>query len=300
MKRGFAIVLAAALAAPALIAQSGQSRLAPAPAERLDTALVSLVEAERAFARLSRKVGQLPAFLAYFADDVVTFQPLPVTGKDGLREKALAASYPSPRHLDWEPWFADVAASGDLGYTTGPTLVSDAATGKILGAGWYFSIWKRDANGWRVAADTGVEAPGVGPIRPQPLTAGVSSRNFAKAGSRIDDVLALERETAERVSTTGTAGYDRCLGPAARLYRDGVGPVVGDAIPSFLASRPAPAGWRPLGGAVAASGDLAYTYGLYDVPAGQAGTAARASFLHVWKPAPTGWSLAAEVVTGGR
>ena len=46
------------------------------------TALDSLVESERAFARLSGRLGQVPAFLAYFGDDVVTFQPLPVTGKE--------------------------------------------------------------------------------------------------------------------------------------------------------------------------------------------------------------------------
>lgn len=269
-------------------------------AGRGPSAIESLAAAERAFASLAGKIGQLPAFLAYFADDVVTFQPLPASGKQSLRERALAASYPSPYHLDWEPWFADIAGSEDLGYTTGPTLFTDAATGKTLSAGWYFSVWKKDVNGWRVAADIGVEAPPVPALRPVDLRVGVASAQWARPGASGEELLAVERQMADMASSAGlAAACARYAGPSTRVYRNGSAPAVGgEAIAAALAGKPTPRGWRTTHAEVARSGDLAYSYGVYEAAEGPG--AAKSAFLHVWKPGPTGWTLAAEVVTAGR
>src|SRR5512144_399135 len=77
----------------------------------------SLVQAERAFSTLSGKIGHVPAFLAYFADDGMTFQPAPAAGKERLRAAAARIAGPPPVRVDWEPWFADISEAGDLGYT---------------------------------------------------------------------------------------------------------------------------------------------------------------------------------------
>src|SRR5512143_3187401 len=95
------------------------------PAVRAERPVDAVVEAERAFSALSARIGHVPAFLAYFADDVVTFGPAPVRGKAHLRAAAAKMSVPPAVRLDWEPWFADVAAAGDLGYTTGPSIFTE-------------------------------------------------------------------------------------------------------------------------------------------------------------------------------
>lgn len=292
--RGATAAIVALLAVLTGLPVTGQEKAREGRVAVLD----ALVEAERAFARLSGRIGQVPAFLAYFADDVVTFRPAPATGKEALRALAGSAAVPPARHLDWEPWFADVADAADLGYTTGPTMVTEVATGKTLRTGWYFSVWKHDANGWRVAADIGIEAPPAGALRPRPVTAGVAATSFARPGRAREELLGVEREMAERAGSAGLAdAYGRYLGASARIYRDGNSPMVGAAaIAAFLAASPAPGGWRVLDAGVSASGDLAFTYGLYGVAPAQDASAAKGSFLHVWKPGPSGWTLAAEVV----
>src|SRR5262245_52482272 len=89
-----------------LLASSGSS---------LSPDVASLIDAERAFARASAEKGTRAAFLVYLADDAVLFRPEPVKGKSWYRAQAASTS-----SLVWEPEFADVSASNDLGYTAGP------------------------------------------------------------------------------------------------------------------------------------------------------------------------------------
>jgi len=84
----------------------------------LKDALDSLVQAERGFARLSVEKGMRDAFLANLNDQSILFRPQAVPGKAWMEK-----SPPIAAQLSWEPAFADIAKSGDLGYTTGPWQV---------------------------------------------------------------------------------------------------------------------------------------------------------------------------------
>src|SRR5262245_66424460 len=84
-------------------------------AANLTSELNSLVETERAFARLSIAKGTRDAFLANLSDASILFRPQAVLGK-AWTEKSPA----STSQLSWEPAFADLATTADLGYTTGP------------------------------------------------------------------------------------------------------------------------------------------------------------------------------------
>lgn len=60
--------------------------------------------------------------------------------------------------LLWEPQRAEVAESGELGYTWGLyTLVYSGDDGEdVTEIGKYLNIWKKQADGmWRVAIDMG-------------------------------------------------------------------------------------------------------------------------------------------------
>lgn len=48
----------------------------------------------------------------------------------------------------WRPSFADVALSGDLGYTYGAYQLESPAQ-----SGWYVHVWRREAQGWRLAIE---------------------------------------------------------------------------------------------------------------------------------------------------
>src|SRR5262245_34819494 len=69
----------------------------------LKTELNTLVETERAFARLSVTKGTREAFLANLNDDSVLFRPQAVPGKSWMEKNP-----PAPSQLSWEPAFADV------------------------------------------------------------------------------------------------------------------------------------------------------------------------------------------------
>ncbi len=289
------------LAAVAAFAAALGLVLVAGPEARQERAALvdSLVQAERAFSTLSGKIGHVPAFLAYFADDVMTFQPAPAAGKERLRAAAARMAGPPPVRVDWEPWFADIADAGDLGYTTGPSIFTEVATGKVVRTGWYFSVWKKDAYGWRVAADIGTEAPPAGPLRPRTVDVGVSGAAFASPSHTRDRLLALERDLAAAVTESGLAkAYATYTGPSSRVHRDGTAPVVGEAaIAAFLAGQPKPIGWRALDAVVSSSRDIAYTLGECDLPPAPGAAAVKAGYLRVWKSGPRGWWLAADVVT---
>src|ERR671939_846865 len=108
MKRSLIALLLALIVLPAGRAQENS----------LPPALASLVEAERAFARLSVAQGVRAAFMTYFAEDGINFQPHPTNTKEAYRQRP-APAQPPPVTLDWYPVYADVARAGDLGYTTG-------------------------------------------------------------------------------------------------------------------------------------------------------------------------------------
>ena len=99
----------------------------------------SLVEAERAFAAASLAKGTRAAFLEYLAEDSILFRPGLVAGKKWIEEHLA-----QPTLLTWEPVFADVAQSGDLGYTTGPWEIRPRSPqDKPTAYGQYVSMWKR-------------------------------------------------------------------------------------------------------------------------------------------------------------
>ena len=116
---------------------------------------------EAAFDKATLERG-LDGFMSFFADDGVILMPNvgPVKGREAIR-KTKESSFAKPGFtLRWKPEYADIAASGDLGYTYGPyTLTFTGADGKqVKRTGRYFTIWKKQKDGsWKVMLDNGVQ-----------------------------------------------------------------------------------------------------------------------------------------------
>jgi ketosteroid isomerase-like protein len=98
-------------------------------------------------------------YMAYYADDAVE---LPngadaLQGKDAIA-KTMGFLDQKDNHLEWTPVYADMAASGDLGYTYGTyVFTTKDKTGKTVEEhGKYTSIWKKQKDGkWKVVLDMG-------------------------------------------------------------------------------------------------------------------------------------------------
>src|SRR5262245_7009284 len=121
--------------------------------EPLPPDLAAMAQTERDFAKTATVKGWRDAFLDFFADDAIAFPPEPASAKDRLRKQP---SRPfSEIELEWEPRTGDVAASGELGWLTGPsTSINHTTQEQKPGHGCYLSVWRKQADGtWRVFID---------------------------------------------------------------------------------------------------------------------------------------------------
>lgn len=111
-----------------------------------------MVNAEKAFAADASARNTRDAFLAALADDGLMFNPGPVNGK--RHWEALTAN---KNRLEWAPEVAEIAASGDLGFSSGPWRFTAAGAEKPSAFGHFFTIWQKQADGkWKVLADYGI------------------------------------------------------------------------------------------------------------------------------------------------
>jgi len=84
----------------------------------------------------------------------------PVEGRKSINQ--LFADTPENASLLWEPDFADIASSGDLGYTIGHWTYSAPDSSGVMQSskGNYITIWKKQSdNSWKYVFDTGSNAP---------------------------------------------------------------------------------------------------------------------------------------------
>src|SRR6185369_13866985 len=83
------------------------------------SALNDMVKTEQAFSAMAQDKSIREAFMTYIADDGLLFRPGAVNGKSWMLEHPVPQSDKRPV-LVWQPAFAGMAASGDMGFTTGP------------------------------------------------------------------------------------------------------------------------------------------------------------------------------------
>lgn len=117
-----------------------------------------LMEADRAFAADVAR-GGTEAWVSWFAEDGAQIQTGQgeIRGRDAIRQ--LMAGLDDPNFsLSWEPRRADIAESGDLGWTTGDYVSRGVgADGKPRQTrGRYVTIWRMQPDGsWKVVMDLG-------------------------------------------------------------------------------------------------------------------------------------------------
>lgn len=116
-----------------------------------------IVQADKDMNILASKEGFYKALIAYADDSVVKPQEgqLPVIGKSSLEK--FWGDKPDTKEISWEPYKAEAARSGDLGYTLGNwKLVSKDTTMY----GNYYTIWKKQPDGkWKFTVDGGNNTP---------------------------------------------------------------------------------------------------------------------------------------------
>ncbi len=119
----------------------------------------ALMQADRDFSSVSESLGTYVAFERFMADSatVLRNRSHPITGHDEIMK--LFSPSDSSR-LTWEPLFARVARTGDIGYTIGRYDYSavDSVGDEIQAGGYYITVWERQADGsWKYVFDAGTQ-----------------------------------------------------------------------------------------------------------------------------------------------
>jgi ketosteroid isomerase-like protein len=122
----------------------------------------TLRQLEAEFMKAAAEKGAA-GYMSYYADDAAE---LPngenmIQGKENIA-KTMGFLDDKNNHLTWTPVHADMAASGDLGFTYG--TYEFRAQGKdgepVVRYGKYTSIWKKQKDGsWKVVMDMGNSSP---------------------------------------------------------------------------------------------------------------------------------------------
>jgi ketosteroid isomerase-like protein len=131
-----------------------------AQAGDLERGKAVLMKADREFAADTARRG-VDGFADWMAErDILKFQArgAPLTTREQVRADMRKAFEGRPFTLRWDPVTADIAASGELGYTFGRwTSEGKGPDGKLREIrGYYFTVWKRQSDGsWKVVVDFG-------------------------------------------------------------------------------------------------------------------------------------------------
>jgi ketosteroid isomerase-like protein len=255
--------------------------LAAPGAARAD-AFADMVAAERAFAAdaLARNVRD--AFLAAAADDAVVFSAGPHNAK------AFWTARPADKtRLEWAPEAGEVAASGDLGYTYGPWILTPEGAEKPAAFGHFFTVWQKQADGtWHWLADKGIFHDAL----PLPATAvrrgQVGFKPAAPSTLQSTDLLA-ELRLADQLPAGQVTPV--VIAPDFLRFRPSSPPGPATESPAFPH---VPATSFEAHAVISAAGDLAATWG---------GSPGGASWVRVWRragvgdPPGLGWRMVADV-----
>jgi len=120
-----------------------------------------LLDTDIDFSRVSVEKGAAEAFFEFLAPDAISLPvgEFPIRGRDAIKIHLAAGPQGT---LAWTPVEAEVARSGDLGYTWGNyEFRSEGTDGKRqITYGKYISIWKKQTDGaWKVVLDGGNPSP---------------------------------------------------------------------------------------------------------------------------------------------
>jgi len=264
-------------------------------------ALATLVETEKEFSKTSVVKGTREAFLAYLGEDSIIFRPGPVAGRKWMEEHPAR-----PGILTWEPVFADMAKSDDLGYTTGPwEFRKQSLMEQPVAYGHYITLWRKPRFGsWKVVLDVGIQHPA--PLSkdwaltwPEEQFSGGKTLRKTDVRSEEAYLLKLDQEFSKQIAKKGIErSYSEFLAEDPRLYRMEMFPMIGkSAVTNFLKEEKGVWQFLPDKAIVSGGCDLGYTYGSYKMVNTPGGSQEPGYYVRIWQKDKKGqWKLAVDVL----
>jgi ketosteroid isomerase-like protein len=266
------------------------------------TPLQEMVKTEQAFSKMAEEKNIRDAFMAFIADDGLLFRPGAVNGKKWMLEHPVPPSDKKPL-LAWQPSYAGMAASGDMGFTTGPwEFKNDIKDEKPSGYGHFMTVWKKQPDGsWKFVVDLGIShSQSGGPQtlwQPTETTQKTTARTVDQASAR-NALLDRDRKYSDDGLKQGLVkAFVAYASPEVRLYRAGNLPFTGrDASAGALTKAKGQFTWQPIGGDVSRAGDLGYTHGTYEVADDTKKVIEHGSYVRIWKNQDGVWRIVMDVI----
>ena len=128
---------------------------------------MTAIDAEIAFARDAKRIGQWTAFRKWSDTDAVMFTPQAVWAQTFLKPLK-----DPPNAIAWSPSHSFVSCDGRIAVNTGPWFKQDGTPG-----GYFTTVWQRTPRGWRWVYDGGGPANG-------PAPTGKSQTHRASCGAK--------------------------------------------------------------------------------------------------------------------
>ena len=240
--------------------------------------LERISETEKAFERAAAENGMRSAFLEFLADDSVIFHPNAVNGK--LFWKAREDS--SPARIIRNATYADIAANGLLGYTTGNwELYPDGTTKSPTQFGQYVTVWEKKPDGkYRATVDIGITHEKLSSSPDSQTVRTNQSRELNKRGwSAADPSMNFLRMSMSQQALSGA--YEKFAANDVRLLIERAPPITGkknvvSATKHYMSVE------FPAKLALYESADMAYVWNACEFADSNEGTE-KGNCLHIWK-----------------
>src|SRR5215203_4446134 len=183
-----------------------------------------LIQAEKNFAAYSVAHNTKEAFLQFIDTAGVVFEKREaVNGMQLWNKRQKQAGV-----LNWHPQFAEIAGSGDFGYTTGPwTFQPKTINDSVVARGQYTTVWQLGKNGdWKFLVDLGVNN------LPTTDTAEVIRINTSKIASAADlrSLTLAEESFIEAFKKNKVSAYKQFLSQQSIVNRNGSLPAISSTV----------------------------------------------------------------------
>ncbi len=272
---------------------------------------LELEAADQTYADRSLEIGRHQAFLEFLGQGSVVFRDGPVNALELYSSESFSGN-----EISWEAHYIDVSRAGDLGLSAGPLVIinpSDDPDQDLYGH--LISIWRKQGIRWELMADLAVLIPGYLSMDVQPnfddtrpvLEETVPPYDAMTVPNPMESLVEADLTFGRSINFRGGRRALLRYGMEnSRVYLPGMAPAVGAEDAStvygaFLDTQleaTVPITLNHVGGYLAASQELGYTYGTMHEEGATEESGFRANYLRLWRLSTADeWRIAVEVLS---
>lgn len=272
---------------------------------------LELEAADQTYADRSLEIGRHQAFLEFLGQGSVVFRDGPVNALELYSSESFSGA-----EISWEAHYIDVSRAGDLGLSAGPLVIinpSDDPDQDLYGH--LISIWRKQGMRWELMADLAVLIPGYLSMDVQPnfedtrpvLQETASPLVALSDPNPMETLVEADLTFGQSINFRGgRRALLRWGMENSRVYLPGMAPAVGAEDAStvygaFLDTQleaTIPIALNHVGGFLAASQELGYSYGTMQEEGATEEAGFRANYLRFWRLNAAGeWRIAVEVLS---